>query len=30
LTRGGDGLQELPEFDRDMESLCARFRAENQ
>jgi len=30
LTRGGDGLHELREFDRDMESLCARFRAENQ
>ncbi|HEY3932522.1 MAG TPA: hypothetical protein VGM58_09155 [Verrucomicrobiae bacterium] len=30
LTRGGDGLRVLPEFDRDMESLCARFHAENQ
>ncbi len=30
LTRGEDGLHVLREFDRDMESLCARFRAENQ
>jgi 3-oxoacyl-(acyl-carrier-protein) synthase len=28
LARGG-GLHELREFDRDMESLCARFRAGN-
>jgi 3-oxoacyl-(acyl-carrier-protein) synthase len=30
LTRGEDGLHVLQEFDRDMESLCAKFRAENQ
>jgi hypothetical protein len=30
LTHGNGGLHVLQEFDRDMESLCARFRAENQ
>ena len=30
LTRGDDGLHILQEFDRDMESLCARFRTGNQ
>jgi 3-oxoacyl-(acyl-carrier-protein) synthase len=29
-ARGGGGLHVLREFDRDMELLCARFRAENQ
>jgi 3-oxoacyl-(acyl-carrier-protein) synthase len=29
LTRGGDGLCELREFDRDMELLCVKFRAKN-
>lgn len=27
LRRGGEGLRVLQEFDRDMESLCARVRA---
>jgi 3-oxoacyl-(acyl-carrier-protein) synthase len=30
LMRGGDGSHVLQEFDRDMASLCARFRAENR
>ena len=30
LTRGEGGLHELREFDRDMESLCARLRGKNQ
>jgi len=30
LTRGEGGLHELREFDRDMQTLCARLRGKNQ